>query len=208
MQTDHWKSSSVNEIQILFQGAHIQWWIAGGWALDLYLGCQTREHSDIDVVILRDDHLTLHDYLRRDWELFKAHKGELIPWKHGESLPEKFDNIWVKKSGELFWSFQVMILDTEDHQWIYKRHRQIRRSLQDIGLESADGVPYLKPDIQLLYKGGSSVIREKDLIDFERVCSLMDVESCKWLKNALLVQFPEGHQWVDRLDERMRKGST
>src|SRR4051794_3932232 len=29
------------------------WWIAGGWAIDLWLGQQTREHVDLDIVTLR-----------------------------------------------------------------------------------------------------------------------------------------------------------
>jgi hypothetical protein len=31
------------------------WWIAGGWALDLFLGYQTRGHGDLDVGVLRCD---------------------------------------------------------------------------------------------------------------------------------------------------------
>ena len=29
------------------------WWVAGGWALDLFLGRMTRPHHDVDVAILR-----------------------------------------------------------------------------------------------------------------------------------------------------------
>jgi hypothetical protein len=31
------------------------WWIAGGWAVDLFLGEQTRVHDDVDVAVLRRD---------------------------------------------------------------------------------------------------------------------------------------------------------
>ncbi|WP_197205616.1 nucleotidyltransferase domain-containing protein [Cytobacillus firmus] len=51
-----WKPLSVTEIQMIFNKIPIRWWIAGGWALDLFLEKTTRVHSDIDTVILRCDH--------------------------------------------------------------------------------------------------------------------------------------------------------
>jgi len=32
-----------------------QWWIAGGWALDLFVGSETRPHQDLDIGILRGE---------------------------------------------------------------------------------------------------------------------------------------------------------
>ncbi len=54
-----WKPLSVKEIQCIFDQMSLHWWIAGGWALDLHLNRITREHDDIDVVILRSEHLLL-----------------------------------------------------------------------------------------------------------------------------------------------------
>jgi hypothetical protein len=31
------------------------WYICGGWALDLYLNCVTREHKDVDIAVARSD---------------------------------------------------------------------------------------------------------------------------------------------------------
>lgn len=39
------------------------WWIAGGWAIDLFLGRQTRPHGDTDVLVLRCDQLALQQVL-------------------------------------------------------------------------------------------------------------------------------------------------
>jgi lincosamide nucleotidyltransferase A/C/D/E len=43
------------------EDAGLQFWIAGGWGLDLLVGCQTRQHSDLDVV-LDDFWRTLDDF--------------------------------------------------------------------------------------------------------------------------------------------------
>jgi hypothetical protein len=61
-----------------------------------------------------------------------------------EKLDSQFDNIWVKKKVETTWAFQVMIIDSEDDYWIYKRNGTIRRKLTDIGLKTSAGVPYLR----------------------------------------------------------------
>ena len=40
------------------------WFIAGGWAIDLFLGKETREHKDIEIAIFRKDQLNLKTYLK------------------------------------------------------------------------------------------------------------------------------------------------
>lgn len=52
-----WEPLSVEEVVDLMSGLQVPWWIAGGWAIDLFLGRQTRAHGDTDVLIRRDDQL-------------------------------------------------------------------------------------------------------------------------------------------------------
>lgn len=195
-----WQPLSVDEVQGIFSPIPIQWWIAGGWALDLYLDRITREHDDIDVVILRSQHLLLQRYLASDWEGYKAFKGKLTPWKKNEKLDSHFDHLWFKKKRESSWAFQVMIIDSENDYWIYKRNGTIRRKLTDIDLKTSEEVPYLKPEIQLLYKGGSSLIREKDILDLENALPTLDDESREWLIDSLTIQYPKGHPWIERIN--------
>ncbi|MGD6874264.1 nucleotidyltransferase domain-containing protein [Sutcliffiella horikoshii] len=195
-----WRPLSITEIHSIFSIIPIQWWIAGGWALDIYLHKVTRAHEDIDIVILRPDHLNLQRHLGRDWEMFIAFKGQLIPWNKNQLLDSHYDNIWVKKKDESTWAFQVMLLDIEEKNWIYKRNNTIRKSLEDIGLVSLSGIPFLKPEIQLLYKGGSSVIREKDVIDLGNILPKLNVSNRDWLKKSLKIQYPHGHKWIELID--------
>lgn len=62
--------------------------------------------------------------------------------------------------------------------------------------QTTNGLPYIKPEIQLLYKGGSSKIREKDLQDLIHVLPCLDKQEKLWLETSLTKQFPEGHQWL------------
>ena len=49
----------------LMKGFGAPWCVAGGWALDLWLGRRTREHADLELVLFRDDQSLLHPHFRR-----------------------------------------------------------------------------------------------------------------------------------------------
>lgn len=198
MRTDinNWMPLTVSEINEVFSDIPLRWCIAGGWALDLHLCKQTREHSDIDVIITRGEQLIAYQYLNRDWMLYKAEDGKLDLWEDGEYLNSTND-IWVSKSSETPWAFQIMIIDTEENSWIYKKDKSVRRPIDDIFLKTVEGIPYLRPEIQLLHKAGGSQVREKDFNDFQTMLPSLLPQEKAWLKSALNRQFPRGHAWVE-----------
>ncbi len=67
-QYEVWQPWQPHEVAQLFSSLTIPWWIAGGWALDLFLGVQTREHRDIDVQILRRDQQVVRALLQQ-WDI-------------------------------------------------------------------------------------------------------------------------------------------
>lgn len=75
------------EVARLLKDFQCTWGVAGGWALDLFLDRETREHQDIEVAIFRQDQLSLQEHLElRGWCLDYVHNGHLVPWLSGESL--------------------------------------------------------------------------------------------------------------------------
>ena len=52
------------EVRRVFAGYDRPWWIAGGWAIDMFLGRKTREHGDVDVALLRSDWAAVQQHLR------------------------------------------------------------------------------------------------------------------------------------------------
>lgn len=196
---DHWRPISIPDAVRIFAEIPVHWYVAGGWALDLHLGEQTREHDDIDILILREEQAVVYAALAQDWALYKADQGTLSLWEEGEYLYSVGD-VWVSKDHKAPFSFQIMLVETEGDHWIYRREPSIRRPLRDIALKTEQGVPYLKPEIQLLYKGGSKNIREKDERDFMKVLPCLNDTARVWLAHALRTQFPEGHPWLDSLN--------
>jgi len=50
-----WRPATPIEVLEWLSPLSEPWWIAGGWALDLFVGQVTRPHGDIDVGIFRRD---------------------------------------------------------------------------------------------------------------------------------------------------------
>jgi hypothetical protein len=67
------------------QGFPAPWHVAGGWAIDLFLGRQRRAHKDWDVSIARADQFALQSHFGAE-RLRKVVDHQLLPWPEGERL--------------------------------------------------------------------------------------------------------------------------
>ncbi|MFP7298943.1 nucleotidyltransferase domain-containing protein [Neobacillus niacini] len=195
---DNWLPISIKEIHQVFSNIPAFWCLAGGEALDLHMGKKSREHSDVDVVIYREQQQILYQSLSREWTLYKVSNKKLTPWRDGEFL-ESINDVWVSKNANSPFSFQLMFLESVNDEWVYRREKSIRVPKSRIYLKTSEGIPYLKPEIQLLYKAGSSRMREKDFKDFQTLLPVLTEEEKDWLKLSLITQFPEGHHWIGYL---------
>jgi hypothetical protein len=199
---DNWDPLSVDDAAEIFRRIGVQWWIAGGWALDLYLGNNGREHIDTDVLVLRNDQLFIQERLS-DWKLFKTKQPGLAPWPNGEYLCKPVNSIWARRGDDLPWSFEIMLMDTEQDNWVYRRLPSIRGRIKEMGLNTDSGIPYLAPEIQLLYKSGSD--RDKDRFDLDRTLPHLPADRIEWLLDCLRQQYPPGHEWVCRVKHWSKK---
>src|SRR2546425_12898969 len=72
-QTDlrPWRAVVPDSCADWFSSLKVPWWVAGGWALDLYTGEQSRAHEDLDVGVLRANISSVLDALS-SFEVFEA----------------------------------------------------------------------------------------------------------------------------------------
>ena len=173
-----------------------RWMIASGWALDLHIGEPRRAHRDIDVTFPRTEQLALRDHLlARGWRLDLVEKGKYVPWATAVDLP--LMQVHARR-GTTF--LDLLFAEVEGDLWRFRREPSITMPLVKAASRTASGVPYLAPEIVLLFKsshhGGDS--RGKDAQDFDRVLPHLDTEARRWLRDALEVYRP-GHVWQDRL---------
>ncbi|MBT3274458.1 MAG: GNAT family N-acetyltransferase [Spirochaetales bacterium] len=194
---DHmdWSPCPYVDIIHTLQAADIRCWVSGGIALDLHVGYQTREHHDVDISIFRKDQMVMREVFK-DWEIYHTHAPGLRYWHDGNYL-EEIPNVWIRGDQKSPWAFEVMFENSVDEEWVYRRNSSIRKAIKDIILTTDDGVPYLRPEIQLLYKGGGSSFREKkNLADLKTMLPLLSGPSIDWLIDSLRADFPEGHEWI------------
>jgi hypothetical protein len=198
-ETHVWDPMSIEDAAELMSGVNIPWWVAGGWAIDLFLGRQTRAHGDTDILIRRDDQLVVQEHLScKGLLLYKTQQPGLKPWLPGEFQSHPFDDIWCRWTSESPWVLQLMLLSTEGDQWVFKRDPAIRGPLEGLGLQTLSGIPYMCPHIQLLHKAKRDTLA-KDQSDFDLAAPRMQPEEQRWLLSRLEGRFPDGHQWIDQL---------
>lgn len=73
------------------------WWVAGGWAIDLWLGRQTREHVDLDLATLRKDQRIFWRRLE-GWDLhLVTAPGIVEPWPTPGTVPPPLHAVWCRQ---------------------------------------------------------------------------------------------------------------
>ncbi|MFH7595542.1 amino acid transporter [Streptomyces racemochromogenes] len=186
----------MREVVGLFGRAGCPWWIAGGHAVELAAGRAWRPHDDIDVLLLRDDQHVVQEVLA-GWEWWAADPpGSLRPWRAGEYLRPGVHDVWCRPAPGGSWRIQVMLDEGRDGQWVSRRDDGVRLPVAEIGAVSPDGIPYLRPEVQLYYKAKEP--RPKDEQDFDAVLPLLDPGRRAWLADAITRTLGP-HPWPGRL---------
>lgn len=186
-----WQPVDPREARSLLGHIPTSWWVAGGWALDLFIGQQSRPHKDLDIGILRRDLRQVLSALS-GWEFFEARDGELFGPLTTDAR-EDVNSLWGRRTHTGEWVLELVLDDSEGDQWVFRRDRRIRRALDTVIRHDPERTPYLAPEIQLLYK--ASHIRAEDNSDFDRVTRYLDDPSRRWLSCALS-QLDQHHQWL------------
>ena len=190
-----WVPLDPVEVRRVLAGFDRPWWIAGGWALDMFLGRKTRDHGDVDVALLRSDQLEVQAHLQQDWELYLA-DGTLTPWVAGEPAPASTSDVWCRPPGSGSWAFQLMLNPGTPERWESKRSPLIGLPMDVAVRRTGDGIPYLTPEAQLLMKAKRRL--PKDEADVDAVLPALDEAQRAWLRDALERAHPD-HPWQERL---------
>ncbi len=190
----------VHAVARELEGLDRPWYISSGWALDLFLGRVTRVHYDVDVVIARSDQLSVQEHMTgRGWKFVTPHEGVLEPWPPHMRLEHPRIQAHAHRAGEFI---DFLLSDIGNGIWHYRRDPVVIRGVERMSLRTADGVPFLAPELVLLFKSkntsASGRERPKDQGDFEKVRDALEPERRAWLRWALLRTDP-AHPWIAEL---------
>ncbi len=188
----------LSKVSTLLSDFERPWFVAGGWAIDLYLERVSRPHKDIEIAILRRDQLAFRKYLP-NWEFNKVIprvEGAMVPWKEGESLEVPVHEIHAYRSGGDPSTLEILLNESKGEEWRFRRNLQISLPLSMLGLESTSGIPYLGPEVVLLYKAKNPTVQDE--ADFNVVLKVLEGKRLMWLKKAIETCHP-GHPWLEEL---------
>jgi hypothetical protein len=175
------------------------WWaIAGGWAIDLHLGRQTREHADIEVAVLRREQELLWEYLIgwRPQVADAQHPDGRRPWLAHERLELPLHELHCDPPPADVAAVELLLNEADGADWVYRRNTRVRLPLAEAVLHSADGIPYLAPQVVLLYK--TKQPRPQDELDLAAALPMLDATQRAWLHDAVALVHPDS-QWEMQL---------
>lgn len=186
----------MESIASLLQDLRCEWYVCGGWAIDLYLGRVTREHKDVDISIPRARQLEVREYFNaRGWSLEKAHDGELTQWRDGEFLSKPLHTIWCRNDAHEPYFLELQLDDIDDEAFRFRRDSSLTLARERMSFKTSTGVPVLAPELVLLYKSNAV---EGYADDFRNASGALGATARAWLKDALAKLYAR-HPWAEAL---------
>jgi Aminoglycoside-2''-adenylyltransferase len=170
-------------------GLPVPWCIAAGWALDLFRGRQTRDHDDVEIAVPRTRFAEIVERFP-EVDFYVPVAGALVPASL-ETLAAGHQT-WALDRAAGRWRFDVFREPHDGDVWICRRDARIRRRYADLIRHDATGLPFLAPEVALLFKAKAS--RDKDCADFAGTLPLLDPGQRRWLLDALDLVHSD-HPW-------------
>ncbi|MGI5241082.1 nucleotidyltransferase domain-containing protein [Dactylosporangium sp. CA-139066] len=182
------------EVARRLAGIDVPWFVAAGWALDLFRGEQTREHGDLEIGVPAGRFPQVRE--RFAGFAFDA-VGESRIWESaGPDVLRATHQTWLRDPATGRYLLDVFREPHDGGTWICRRDEAIRRPYAEIIRRTADGIPYLAPEFVLLFKAKHA--RPKDEADFEGALPRLTARQRATLA-VLLARVHPGHAWLDAL---------
>ncbi|HEY6494099.1 MAG TPA: hypothetical protein VIZ43_12545 [Trebonia sp.] len=190
-----WSSCwTPGEVAQHLDGISSPWCVAAGWALDLFLGAQTREHGDLEVAIPAAAFPEVRD--RFPGYVFDTVSSGRI-WENATpAVLAATHQTWLRDPATGNYLVDVFREPHEGQTWVCRRDEAIRFPYAEIIHRSKDGIPYLAPELVLLFKAKS--VRPKDQADFDGTVAHMTSAQRATLAGLLGRAHP-GHPWLASL---------
>jgi hypothetical protein len=189
-----WDAWHPREIADRLAGVATPWYVAGGWAVDLFLGEQTRPHEDLEIAVPRAGFAEIRAALP---ELEADVVGSGHIWPLASPAFDVMHQTWFREPSTGIYRVDVFREPHDGDVWICRRDATIRAPYAQIVHRTPDGIPYLAPQIVLLFK--AKWARDKDQADFAALLSRLSAAQRTWLRAALSQVHP-AHAWIERLE--------
>ncbi|MER6154135.1 hypothetical protein ABT147_01160 [Streptomyces sp. NPDC001868] len=175
-------------------GVSTPWCVAAGWALDLFRGAQSRAHGDLEIAVPAAGFPEIRDrFPEYAWDAVGS--GRVWAGAGAEALMATYQT-WLRDPASGQFLFDVFREPHESGMWICRRDESLRLPYDTIIERTSDGIPYLVPELVLLFKAKEP--RPKDQADFDGVLALLSRARQDRLGEWLERLHP-GHPWLAKL---------
>ncbi|PIR98993.1 hypothetical protein COT87_01790 [Candidatus Collierbacteria bacterium CG10_big_fil_rev_8_21_14_0_10_44_9] len=165
------------------------WAVAGGWAIDLYLGEVTRKHKDIEVAVWRDEQHFLNSCFA-SWNGKYLIKGNALEWNAEDKLELPIHELHFSKGDE---EIEVLLNERKNENWVFRRDQTITYPENKFYQTTTSGIKILAPEVVLLYKAKDP--KDHDTQDLHNALVKMTSEQKLWLHDSISKMFPQ-HTWL------------
>lgn len=190
-----WSSCwSPAEVAHRMSGIAAPWCVAAGWAVDLFHGRRTRAHGDLEIAVPAAGFPEVRDRFG-GYALDAVGSGRI--WADpGPDVLAAVHQTWVRDPATGDYLVDVFREPHDGDTWICRRDETIRLPYGDVVRHTGDGIPYLAPELVLLFKAKAT--RPKDQADFDVTVPLLTSAQRDTLAE-LLTQVHPGHRWLAAL---------
>ncbi|WP_086661878.1 nucleotidyltransferase domain-containing protein [Lentzea kentuckyensis] len=183
------------EVARRLEGVRTPWYVAAGWALDLFRGEQTRPHGDLEIAVPAAGFAEIRD--RFPGFAFDVASAGLVWFDARADVLATTHQTWLRDPATGHYLCDVFREPHDDGLWICRRDEDLRLPYDVIIERTAAGIPYLVPELVLLFKAKG--VRPKDQQDFDGVVRLLGPRRRRLLAEWLERVHP-GHSWLDELE--------
>lgn len=191
-----WEAWRPDETARRLAEIEVPWYVAGGWAIDLFLGGERREHEDLEIAVPNKRFLTDVAPALSDLELFVTDSGQVTPVADAGDRLAVTHQTWGLDRAAGVWRIDVFREPSADGEWICRRDARIRLPYDELIERTADGIPYGRPEVVLLFKARSA--RPKDESDLAAVLPRLSAERRQLLAGWIAQVHPQ-HFWLPDL---------
>ncbi|MET7710346.1 hypothetical protein [Micromonospora sp. NPDC005413] len=183
-----------HEVGQRLAGISAPWYVAAGWALDLFRGEQTRDHHDIEIGVPAGRFPEIRE---RFAEFTFDAVGDARIWEAATAqVLNATRQTWLRDPATGRYLLDVFREPHDGDMWICRRDETIRLPYAEIIRHTVDRIPYLIPELVLLFK--AKHVRPKDQADFDGVLPLLTRTQRETL-SRLLTRIHPGHTWLAAL---------
>jgi len=188
-----WDAWRPNELAPRLRELEVPWAVAAGWAVELHVGGEPRVHEDLEIAIARSSFPAVRAALP-ELEWYGVGDGRVTPI---DDASDELHQTWGFERATGSWRLDVFREPWDGETWVCRREPSLRRPIADVIEYTHDGIPYLAPEIVLLFKAKHT--RERDQVDLARTLPLLEPQRRRWLADALRAAHP-GHDWIELVE--------